>query len=145
MVTAFLLDANVLVGLHYEFHEAHANAQQWFENLHGRPWATCPLTEAGFVRIVSNPKFSEYPADVAEALAMVSALTRLPGHIFWPADVAFEEAIAPLRHRLFGHRQVTDAYLLGLTIKNKGRLVTLDRGIEMLAGIEFAPYVTLLV
>jgi predicted nucleic acid-binding protein len=31
-----------------------------------------------------------------------------------------------------GHRQVTDAYLLGLAIHHKGRLVTLDRGVPAL-------------
>jgi uncharacterized protein len=48
------------------------------------------------------------------------------------------------RDRLVGHRQVTDAYSLGLALKNKGQLGTLDRGVEVLAGSEFARYLTVL-
>ncbi len=59
-------------------------------------------------------------------------------------DISLAEAVQPFRERLFGHRQVTDAYLLGLAIKNKGRLVTLDRGIEVLAGESYRQYVTVL-
>jgi len=39
---------------------------------------------------------------------------------------------------------VTDAYLLGLSIRNKGTFVTLDRAIEGLAGNEFAGHLTVL-
>jgi uncharacterized protein len=59
-------------------------------------------------------------------------------------DITFSEAVQPFQERLFGHRQVTDAYLLGLAIKNKGRLVTLDRGIEVLAGEGHGQHVTVL-
>jgi predicted nucleic acid-binding protein len=43
-----------------------------------------------------------------------------------------------------GYRQITDAYLLGLAIHNKGKLATLDRGIRHLAGREFAASVELI-
>jgi predicted nucleic acid-binding protein len=79
-----------------------------------------------------------------EALRMLSSITVRPGYRFWPMDISFTEAVQPFQERPFGHQQVTDAYLLGLAIKNKGRLVTLDSGIEALAGREFAQYVTLL-
>ncbi len=75
---------------------------------------------------------------------MLSVVTRLPSHCFWPIDFDLHQAIAPFQDRLYGYRQLTDAYLLGLAIKNKGRLVTLDRGIEALAGGDYAQYVVLL-
>jgi predicted nucleic acid-binding protein len=34
---------------------------------------------------------------------------------------------------LTGHRQITDAYLVALAIHNKGKLATLDRGIQQWA------------
>jgi predicted nucleic acid-binding protein len=40
--------------------------------------------------------------------------------------------VAPFEKRLFGHRQVTDAYLLGLAVHKKGRLVTLDETVAAL-------------
>jgi len=75
---------------------------------------------------------------------MMDLLSQRPGHRFWPMDSTLTEAVQPFRERLFGHRQVTDAYLLGLAIKNKGRLVTLDRGIETLAGKDYRQHVTVL-
>jgi uncharacterized protein len=133
-VTGFLLDVNVLIALVHELHIGHTKIQAWFDEMRPKHWATCPMTEAGFVRIASNLRLSDHPVDVSEALQMLGLITRRPGHRFWPMDITFSEAVQPFRERLFGHRQVTDAYLLGLAIKNKGRLVTLDRGIEVLAG-----------
>lgn len=46
--------------------------------------------------------------------------------------------------RIFGHQQVTDAYLLGLAIKEEGALVTFDKGIQYMAGAEFSQHVLLL-
>jgi len=43
-----------------------------------------------------------------------------------------------MEEKLFGHQQVTDAYLLGLAIRKKGKLATLDRGILTLAGAELS-------
>jgi predicted nucleic acid-binding protein len=43
------------------------------------------------------------------------------------------EAVEDLPGSLFGHQQVTDAYLLGLALRKKGKLVTLDRGVKSLA------------
>ena len=139
-----LLDVNVLIASVYEWHVAHDIAYAWWLESGGRKWATCPLTQAGFVRIVSNASFHPQRADVAEALQLLSDITERSGHRFWPMDITFSEAVQPFQERLFGHRQVTDAYLLGLTIKNKGRLVTLDRGIEVLAGESYRQHVTVL-
>jgi predicted nucleic acid-binding protein len=107
-------------------------------------WATCPLTEASFLRIVSNPKFTDPAFDISEAMEMLRIVTALPGHRFWDMDVGFVEAVEPFIERLFGHQQVTDAYLLGMAMKKKGRLVTLDRAIKVLAGSEFRDHALLL-
>ena len=143
-MTGFLLDVNVLIALVHELHVAHTKARAWFDEMRPKYWATCPVTEAGFVRIASNLRLSDHPVEVSEALQMLGLLTRLAGHRFWPADITFSEAVQPFQERLFGHRQVTDAYLLGLAIKNKGRVVTLDRGMEALAGEGYRQHVTVL-
>ena len=59
---------------------------------------------------------------VAQAFELLKAIMERPGHRFWPMDITLSEAVQPFQNRLVGHRQVTDAYLLGLAIKNKGRL-----------------------
>ena len=144
MVSASLLDVNVLIASVDEGHVAYKTVHAWLRESAGRHWATCPLTQAGFVRIISNRRFHEQAVNVAEAFELLTAITQRPGHRFWPMDITFSEAVQPFQERLFGHRQVTDAYLLGLAIKNKGRLVTLDRGIEVLAGEGYRQHVTVL-
>lgn len=139
-----LLDVNVLIASVDEGHVAYKAVHAWLHDLAGRHWATCPLTQAGFVRIISNLQFHEHPVKLANAFQLLTAITQRPGHRFWPMDIGLAEAVQPFRERLFGHRQVTDAYLLGLAIKNKGRLITLDRGIEVLAGEGYRQHVTVL-
>jgi uncharacterized protein len=139
-----LLDVNVLIASVDEGHVAYKAVHAWLQDLAGTHWATCPLTEAGFVRIISSIQFHDYPVELAEAFQLLTTIIERPGHHFWPMDITFLDAVRPFRRRLFGHRQVTDAYVLGLTIKNKGRLVTLDRGIEALAGETYRQHVTVL-
>jgi toxin-antitoxin system PIN domain toxin len=144
VVSASLLDVNVLIASVDEGHVAYKTVHAWLRESAERHWATCPLTQAGFVRIISNRRFHEQAVTVAEAFELLAAITQRPGHRFWPIDITLAEAVQPLQERLFGHRQVTDAYLLGLAIRNKGRVVTLDRGIETLAGESYRQHVTVL-
>ena len=50
-----LLDINVLVALFDSAHVHHEAAHRWFANVGNASWATCPITENGFVRVVSIP------------------------------------------------------------------------------------------
>jgi len=143
-VTPFLLDLNVLVALVRPKHAEHGKIIHWFGTLGRRQWATCALTEAGFVRVVSNPRFTSQAVDVGEALQILSELRALPGHQFWPLDFGYADAVKPIEERFFGHQQVTDAYLLALAMRNKGKLVTQDRGVLFLAGAGLADNVLLL-
>ncbi len=143
-MSVFLLDVNVLVALVRFRHSHHEQAKRWFTGAGSRRWATCPLTQSGFVRVVSNPKFTAQAIDVREAVQMLAEFTNLPGHQFWPVDFDLATAITPFASRFFGHQQVTDIYLLALAVRNKGRLATLDQGFESLAGDEFGEFVTVL-
>lgn len=53
-------------------------------------------------------------------------------HTFWSDDINIVSSKEIPQELLFGHRQVTDAYLLGLAIKKKGKLVTMDQKIKFL-------------
>ena len=143
-MSAYLLDVNVLVALVRSRHSHHELAKRWFTGAGSRNWATCPLTQAGFVRVVSNPRFTTQAVDVREAVQMLVEYTGLAGHEFWPADIDVAAAIAPFASRFFGHQQVTDIYLLALAVRNKGKLATLDEGFESLAGDEFGEFVEVL-
>jgi len=126
---AFLLDVNVLIATAWPTHEAHQKVQQWIGRHAKEGWATCPFTETAFVRILSTPAFSPNALTPADALALLRANLRHPAHCFWEDDVSFVQAVGPFSERLVGHRQVSDAYLLGLAIHREGKLATLDRGV----------------
>ena len=128
----YLLDTNLLIALLWPSHEKHALAVKWFTRHRTKGWATCPLTQAGFVRIVSNPAFSRDAVQPREAIHILSANTAANDHSFWPDEISLGDAIAFAGLRLLGHQQVTDAYLLGLAIRRGGVLATLDQRITTL-------------
>jgi hypothetical protein len=79
-----------------------------------------------------------------EATMMLASLTRLPGYRFWPITTGWADLAAPFRDRVFGHRQITDAFLLGLAAKENGILVTLDKAIRYMAGPQYGKHVLVL-
>ena len=128
----YLLDTNLLIALLWPSHERHELALKWFTRHRAKGWATCPITQAGFVRIVSNPAFSRDAVQPREAIQVLSANTVAKDHAFWPDELPIAEAVAFTGVRLMGHQQVTDAYLLGLAIRQGGVLATLDQRITAL-------------
>ena len=132
-MTAYLLDTNVLIALLWPSHERHEVAMKWFARHRAKGWATCPFTQAGFVRIVSNPAFSRDAVQPRDAAQVLLANTAARDHVFWGDDLPFAEAVAFAGVRLMGHQQVTDAYLLGLAVHHGGMLATLDRRVSALA------------
>jgi toxin-antitoxin system PIN domain toxin len=128
------LDVNVLVALFWTNHEQHAAASAWFKRQHRSGWATCPLTETGFVRVSSNPKVFNGAPPPFKAAAILASNLKHPSHRFLPADIGLEGAVTPFGDRLSGHQQVTDAYLYGLAISTRAVLTTFDAGIAELAG-----------
>jgi predicted nucleic acid-binding protein len=87
-----------------------------------------------FVRIVSNPAFSTDALAPVEALSLLARNLIHPAHEFWPDDVGLVEALGSSAPRLQGHRQLTDAYLLGLASRRQGALASFDAGLRTLAG-----------
>ena len=85
------------------------------------------------MRIVSNPAFSSRSVSVQQAIDGLVDSLRDDAHRFWPDSISLPDAIEILRKPISGHQQVTDAYLVALAIRNKGKLVTLDRGIQQWA------------
>jgi toxin-antitoxin system PIN domain toxin len=137
-VKAALLDINILTALLWPTHEHHDAAHRWFAGRGDAPWATCSLTQLGFVRIVSNPAFSRDALSPPEALALLGENLGHPAHEFWADSLQFPLAVKGLEARLQGCRQLTDAYLLALAYRRKGVLATFDRGTRTLAGDDFS-------
>lgn len=124
----YLLDTNLLLALAWPNHVHHAPAHAWMLKVIDRRWATCPLTEAGFLRLSCNPKVVGVTVYPSQALEILERNTRLAQHEFWPDGLSVVEALVPFSGRVVGHQQVTDAYLLGLAIRQKeGVLATFDQ------------------
>lgn len=129
-----LLDVNVLIALLDAAHVYHALALRWLEREIDHGWASCPITQNGCIRIMSQPAYpgALRAAEVAERLSEAAAR---PEHAFWPDDANLLEASTVDWSRVLGHRQVTDAYLLALAVRHDGRFVTFDRRIAVEAVI----------
>ena len=127
-----LLDVSVLIALIWSSHAAHDLVKNWLAKYATAGWASCAITQAGFVRIISSPAFSPMFLKVTDAVALLELNLGHPGHTFWAMDVSFPETVRDFQQRLLGHQQVTDAYLLGLALHRGGRLVTLDKSLPFL-------------
>lgn len=127
-----LLDVNVLIALLDSAHVHHAHTRAWLEANIEQGWASCPLTQNGCVRILSQPGYpgSQPPSAIAARLAEA---VESPWHAFWPDELSLlERGCLDWRHVL-GSRQLTDVYLLALAVRQGGRLVTLDRAVPLAA------------
>ncbi|HKW02690.1 MAG TPA: TA system VapC family ribonuclease toxin [Vicinamibacterales bacterium] len=133
MARIALLDVNVLVALFDPDHVHHEIAHDWFADHRAAGWATCPITENGFVRVVSNPRYrpdAERPGAVIDYLRRFCASGQ---HHFWPAVISLRDDDLFVEDGAFGHRSLTDLYLLGLARKMGGALATFDRAIPVTA------------
>ena len=128
----FLLDLNLLLALAWPSHVHHDPAHGWLESEDSPRWATCPLTQLGFIRLSSNPLFSTDAVTPDAALDMLGAMTARDEHEFWPDDLDWVASGFSVGLRVSGHRQVTDAYLFSLARARSGCLATLDRRIRRL-------------
>lgn len=144
MIRRNLLDVNALIALTSSQHPQYSAAQRWFDSLGDQEWGICPLTEAGYVRVVTNPASGPIIRTFLHAAAILKDLAQWPGYRYWPISGSWTALTASFAARITGHQQVTDAYLLGLAIKEDGVLVTFDRGIKYLAGAEFSRNVLIL-
>jgi toxin-antitoxin system PIN domain toxin len=121
-----LLDVNALVAMAWDSHVHHVAMRDWFAAEGSSGWATCPITESGFVRVSSNPKALPSPIGISAARAVLTALRALDGHRFFVDDISIVDPDVP---EVAGYRQVTDAHLLTLARRSGMRLVTFDAGI----------------
>lgn len=123
-----LLDVNVLLALLDSDHADHAHAQQWAaEGLRGG-WASCAVTENGFVRVLSQPRYPS-PVPAAQAADLLAEAAAGGDHAFWNCDLSILSTEQIDLRRIHSGRHLTDAYLLALATRQDGRLVTFDRSI----------------
>lgn len=129
-----LLDVNVLIGLTNPSHVRHEAAHLWMSGLApSARWATTPLTESAFVRLMTNPLVAGQVVVAADAIRVLTEFRGLPAHVFIPDDSSLVDARIALT-ALVGTKQVTDSYLVNLAAATGAVLTTFDtRIIESLA------------
>ena len=127
-----LLDVNVLIALLDSDHASHDSAIDWFAKHAREGWASCPITQNGCIRIMSNPAYPN-PLPVQAVIQHLADACRQDIHEFWPADVSLLDSGVVDTTRIHGPRQLTDIYLFALAVQHEGRLVTFDTGIPLAA------------
>lgn len=127
-----LLDINVLIALLDADHPHHGWAVAWFKANVKQGWASCPLTQNGCVRIMSQ---AGYPNAVPTAVIIqrLRSATAHASHGFWPDDGSLLDDAIVDGNQVHGPRQVTDVYLLALAVNHGGRFVTFDEAIPLSA------------
>lgn len=128
-----LLDVNVLLALAWPNHQFHESAMRRLE-VDGCKWATCALTELGFVRLSSNASVvgvAKSPTEVVELLSRMVADAKHAYLDLLPSPVSRQ--FLGLWKKILGSRQVTDVYLLALARANNATLVTFDTRIPIMS------------
>jgi hypothetical protein len=81
---------------------------------------------------------------MSEATAVLARMAQQPGYHYLPIAADWQTLCSPFFTRLYSTKQVTDAYLLGLALREGLVLVTMDKAIMHLAGKEYSKHVLLL-
>jgi uncharacterized protein len=125
-----LFDVNALLALFDQAHSFHGSIRAWWHDNESGGWATCPLTQNGFVRTMSQPRYLQSRSPIEAIGALLTGLDQ-PDHEFWADGISITDDQLFDRAFILGPNQITDVYLLGLAVKNDGRLVTFDRGLPL--------------
>ena len=129
----YLLDVNVLLALAWPMHVHHSPAQEWFANHHRSGWATCGVTESGFIRVSSNRRAPPAARSPGEAALLLQRMCQLDGHVFLDDSVQLSHHSEVIAAHVHGSSQVTDTHLILLARESSALLVTFDRGVAQLA------------
>ncbi|HMT06717.1 MAG TPA: hypothetical protein PKA82_01850 [Pyrinomonadaceae bacterium] len=132
-----LLDINVLIALHDPDHIHNERALEWWASNGSDGWASCPISENGFVRITSSLRYHDsFSFSVGDCIEMLNAFKLGSNHEFWPDDVSLCDDLVFIQDSIHGPRQLTDLYLLAIASRNGGRLVTFDQGISIASVVD---------
>ena len=128
-----LLDVNVLIALLDVRHVAHEAAHDWFGQWSKQGWATCPITQNGFLRIAGAKYYAPNPLPVSQLSEMLGRFCSQPDHRFWSEDFSLLDSARVNHGQITSTAQITDTYLLALAVRNRGRLATFDRRLSVRA------------
>jgi predicted nucleic acid-binding protein len=111
----YLLDVSTIVALLWKSHTHNSRAEAWAK---GKALAVCPITELGFIRVVTSTAYNATMEDAREVLA---DWLKHNSPEFIPADLrALDGAAAPTSAK------TTDWYLANLAEAKGMKWATLD-------------------
>ncbi len=121
-----LLGVNVLLAIAWPNHQFHESAMRRLD-VDDCKWATCALTELGFVRLSSNSSLVGVSKSPAEVVGLLSRMVADAKHAYLdllPSPVSRQ--FLDLWKKILGNRQVMDVNLLALARAKNATLVTFD-------------------
>lgn len=122
-----LLDVNVLLALTWDQHIHHRAAHERFAKLD--QWSTCPVTEAGLLRLLLTEQVVGRKVSGSEAMGQLRAIREVSGWRFLADTDSLATASIDMRV-LMGRRQVTDLHLVNLASAHNTTLATFDAALR---------------
>ncbi len=111
-----LLDVNFLIACGWESHAEYIRASRWLSR--AKSFATCPISEMGFLRVSLSAAFG---ASFEDAMAALDAIACMRTHRFL-RDATRAQSLPPVSTS----KDVTDAHLVGLARRYRLKLATFD-------------------
>ena len=127
-----LYDVSALLSLLDEEHRKHNSVFSWFTANAGEGWASCPLAQNGFLRVISQPSYSRTRSLTEAHERLLDAASDI-NHQFIADDISLLDNTLVRFPDVAGPGQLTDVYLLALAVAHDMRLVTLDTRIPLSA------------
>lgn len=121
----YLLDVNALVALGFQQHEFHDRMALWVRAAQPLALATCPITELGFVRVLSQT--AAYGLTIAQARVLLHRLKESTSPRFTFISDTHDVSHLPAWVKTAG--QITAGHLAQLAKAHGAILATLDRKI----------------
>ena len=103
----------------------------WF-NQNQNCWASCPITQNGYLRIVTQERYPN-TISIDEAIRKLTQAVSTPDHEFLSDDISLLDQEIVAHEHIQGNKQLTDIYLLALSTFHGVRFVTLDISVPRVA------------
>ncbi len=125
-----LFDVNVLIRSADRHYAEQAAYERWLTDVlaSDEPYGVADVVLSGFLRIVTNPKISKQPMDLASALEFVSSLRSQPNCVTVNPGPRHWEIFVDLCRKVAARGNlIPDAYLAALAIESGCEWITTDR------------------
>ena len=95
------------------------------------------MTQNGFLQTVTRGYGNKVTGKYGNAISIQQAFHKMsqaisvPRHTFLPDDISLLDTHIVAHRHIQGHRQLTDTYLLALSVSHSACFVTLDRRVSL--------------